>query len=61
MKIQFLKVAKFYSRLYGGGHKLAPHHAILQLPTLEFGHGADTRLSSGTKVGTGSLCAHQFC
>ena len=26
MKIQLLKVAKFYSRLYAGGHKLAPHH-----------------------------------
>ena len=23
--IQLLKVAKFYRRLYGGGHKLAPH------------------------------------
>ena len=25
-KIQFLKVSKFYRRLYDGWHKLAPHH-----------------------------------
>ena len=25
MNIQLLKVAKFYRRLYGGGHKLAPN------------------------------------
>ena len=38
---------------------------FFQVPTLEFGHGAGVRseytLYSGTKVGTESLCAHNFC
>ena len=31
---------------------------FFQVPTLEFGHGPGAR---GTKVGTGSLCAHRIC
>ena len=41
---------------------------FFQVPTLEFGHGAGARLQakvstlySGTKVGTGFLCAHNLC
>ena len=41
---------------------------FFRVPTLEFGHGAGARLQakvstlySGTKVGTGSLYAHNFC
>ena len=41
---------------------------FFRVPTLEFGHGAGAQLQarvstlySGTKVGTGSLCAHNFC
>ena len=41
---------------------------VVQVPMLEFGHGADIRseckvetLYLGTEVGTESLCAHNFC
>ena len=40
---------------------------FFQVPTLEFAHGTGARIQlvstlySGTKVGTGSMCAHNFC